>query len=149
MEPLTIIRRDEIVGRRILAVTAHSWTAEGLDYDHTYLHLDNDIILSPPHADSLSHRTEPVPEATPVSADFVAKISPQCITAMHVLQDEDGWIDPLSLLIELSNGDILTHSCVEPHGTGMAGLRLYPQGCFDLARYRDYWLMNREPQTPE
>lgn len=143
MQQGSTLSREDFIGRRIVGIACRGWTEADLDYDHTYLTLDTGVTFCPPLADFSPIAAEVDPGAIRVSQDFSSRISTSPIVAMYAIQQDDGWIDPLSLLIELADGRVLTHSTVEPHGTGLAGLRVYPKGQFDLSRYSDYWALDR------
>ena len=152
--PLT---REDIVGHRIVSVHIVWSSQQGVDFASSYLTLDSGLILMMPIPGSLPESVDAIPEeAVLATGHFAQRVTAHPIAALYGTQDEDGFIDPQSLIVTFTSGEWLVDRFAEPTGIG-AGPFIYPKNPEDAdpsftpvgregwsPSYRDFWSLDLE-----
>ncbi len=139
MQDLRQLRRDEIIGHKIHSVQALDTRQGDLDAVTIYLVLDNGIATFMPLACCPFSETILPENAVPLAGAFAVKCQSGPISKVHAIQDDDGFIDPDSLVIEMDSGLLIFCVGAAPHGTGQAGLHCCNAGRLNLSQHKDYW----------
>jgi len=136
------LTRSEIIGSSVTAIhQQHRVSVDGLDQTSTFYTLNNGITLMLPLAHWEFEAVTIPPgakELDPHDAE-IARILNVPIKSIYVIREEDGDIDPFSLLVELSSGDCFCDLTTAPHGLGWTGVRVLRHDEIDWKKYSDYW----------
>ncbi len=138
------LKREDIVGQTIKRIHARAHTRDSLDFTETYYTLTTGVVFFMPLAISPFVASRRPWNAWRLRGSVIDRCTGSPIARVLAIQEQDGFIDPESLLVEFESGDCLSDTWVAPHGVGMTGLRCYHPGKLDLSRYRDYWTLDRE-----
>jgi len=135
--------RADIIGQTIKSIHATKERQGDLDIARTYYTLHSGVCFFMPLACSPFVAADPPGDAEQLSGPLIKRCLASPIARVLAVQDEDGFIDPDSLVIQLSSGDCLLDNWFAPHGTELSGLRVYRAGDIDLSRHQDYWTLDR------
>lgn len=132
------LEQAELIGHCIKEIRQVSRTDQnGLDWAVTFYVLDSGLCFPLPNADAGGLAVE----EPPAEAEVFYNSAMQVILGkpiVDVLKDEDECAhERLFLLLEDST--LVTDEMAAPHGTGSAGVYIYPPGEFDRAPLVPFW----------
>jgi hypothetical protein len=134
------LRRDEIVGHRIVAIRQESrYNDNGLDWVTSYFVLDSGVVFTLPLETSTSISTEEMPAGCELlEHPRMVHLYGQRITdVLRVRANATFCAESLFLLLE--NSYLVADIMGAHHGTGSAGVQLYEPGDIDLRGFEPVW----------
>ena len=137
------LKKEDIIGHTIRTLHSMEWTKDGVDFDRSFFTLDSGIAFELPFAWSVPTPAKVPEDAKLITGSVVDRLTATPISRMWALC-ENGEIDPASLVVEFDSGEFMTHSIAEPHGTVMAGTKVYSTRTFEASKYSDYWSLDLE-----
>ncbi len=136
----TELGRDDVIGRKLVdVVQSASINEDGLDRVYTFFRLDSGATFCLPFDDAGGFLAEE-PRSDSVSLDHpdVKSILGQRVAAvLRQRPDADFYHDSPYLVME--NGYVVTDVMGDYHGTGYAGLHVYPPGNIDPSAMLDFF----------